>query len=394
MNRGMFVIGAAVFGAPALGQANCAGTSTGRVPLTDLGAGLYLGQYQGGLYPGGVNQPPPAHREAGEARAQALRPLNAAGLPSADGRIVLVSIGMSNTTQEFCSQNSYPPCAAWTFTGRALASAEVNHAAVRIINGARGGQSISTWDDPSDLNYDLVRDEKLAPAGLTEAQVQVLWIKNANPGPTVSLPNANADAFQQVVGLAKVVRSAKTRYPNLKLAFLSSRIYAGYASTNLNREPYAYEAGFAVKWLIEAQITQMGGGGVHPLAGNLDMSTVAPWIGWGAYLWADGTTPRSDGLTWVCADFENDGTHPAQSGESKVGQLLLNFMLQSPFSTPWFRRYCAADVNRDGEIDFSDVEAYVGLYVAGDVLADWNRDGEVDFSDLELFVAAYTTGHC
>ena len=30
---------------------NCAGTSTGLVPLTDLGPGLYLGQFEGGLYP-------------------------------------------------------------------------------------------------------------------------------------------------------------------------------------------------------------------------------------------------------------------------------------------------------------------------------------------------------
>ena len=47
---------------------------------------------------------------------------------------------------------------------------------------------------------------------------------------------------------------AKSRYPNLRLAYLSSRIYAGYAQTALNPEPYAYESGFSVKWLIERQL--------------------------------------------------------------------------------------------------------------------------------------------
>ena len=40
----------------------------------------------------------------------------------------------------------------------------------------------------------------------------------------------------------------------MKLAYLSSRTYGGYATTPLNPEPYAYESAFAVKWLIKQQI--------------------------------------------------------------------------------------------------------------------------------------------
>ena len=44
------------------------------------------------------------------------------------------------------------------------------------------------------------------------------------------------------------------QFPNLRIAYLSSRIYAGYARTHLNPEPYAYESAFVVRWLIQDQI--------------------------------------------------------------------------------------------------------------------------------------------
>src|SRR5262249_21295695 len=150
-------------------------------------------------------------------------------------------------------------------------AATVNHTTLKIVNGAMGNQTAPNWDEPTDANYDRVRDVMLAREGLTEAQVQVAWVKVANGGPTHALPDDNADAFLLVTQMGNIVRSLKTRYPNLKMVFLSSRIYAGYATTTLNPEPYAYESGFAVKWLIEAQIDQMAQGHVvNTLAGDLD----------------------------------------------------------------------------------------------------------------------------
>lgn len=322
--------------APA-GAADCTGTSTGLVPLPELGLGLYLDAFAGGLYPGGANHPPAAHHSAGVARAQALAPLAGDGLPDPEGKIVLVSIGMSNTTQEFCSQSGLPPCAPWTFMGRAAADARVDRTALVVVDGARGGQVAELWDSPDEPNYDRIRDTWLTPGGFTEAQVQAAWVKVANRAPTVGLPDSDADAYALLRSTGAIARALKARYPNLQLAFFSSRIYAGYASTDLNPEPFAYESGFAVKWLIEAQIEQALGNGVDPLAGDLDYGSVAPWIGWGPYVWGDGLTPRRDGLVWRCRDFEGDGTHPARPGEAKVGQSLLRFFLSSPYAAPWFR---------------------------------------------------------
>jgi hypothetical protein len=196
---------------------------------------------------------------------------------SPTGKIVLLSVGMSNTTDEFCSGGS-ATCDSFTFMGQAAANAGVNHTTLAIANGAAGDRAASTWDAPTLPNYDRVRDQVLAPAGLSEKQVQVVWVKEADPGPTVSLPSSSADAYALETYLGDIMRALKTRYPNVHLVFLSSRIYGGYATTTLNPEPYAYESGFAVKWLIQAQIDQMRNSGtvVDTHAGDLNDNTVGP----------------------------------------------------------------------------------------------------------------------
>ncbi len=59
-------------------------------------------------------------------------------------------------------------------------------------------------------------------------------------------------------------------------------------------------------------------------------------------MWADGVTPRSDGLTWVQSDFVSDGTHPAISGRTKVANMLMDFFQSSPYTTCWFTVACAS----------------------------------------------------
>lgn len=307
-----------------------------RVPLTDMTGEIYLG-FSGGLYPDG-NEMSSHHASSGSAFASMIRPLDPEGHPSTDGAIVLVSIGMSNTTQEFCSRSG-TSCTPWSFVGQALADPEVDHETLVLANGARGGQSAADWDSPAESNYDRVRDQVLHPSGLTEAQVQIGWVKVANPRPSISLPSADADAYQLVMQMGDIVRAMKIRYPNLRIVYLSSRIYAGYATTSLNPEPYAYESGFAVKWLIEAQIRQMQEDETEvfdSVAGDLDYHSIAPWLAWGPYLWASGAEPRSDGLIWLPEDFQADGTHPSRSGEEKVGSMLLTFLKEAPSSRLWF----------------------------------------------------------
>lgn len=165
----------------------------------------------------------------------------------------------------------------------------------------------------------LFEGMRLASAGVTGAQVTVAWIKLGTASPSGAFPQ---DAQSLADGIAATIRNAKARYPNLVIAYLSSRICAGYATTSLNPDPYAYQSGFSVKRVVLDQITGTGNLNFDPAAG----AVVAPWIAWGPYLWADGTTPRGDGVTWSCAGLQADGTHPSASGQAKVAQMLLDFV--------------------------------------------------------------------
>src|SRR5689334_9470265 len=359
------------------------------VPINDLGTGLYLNQYQGGLYPGGSNTMPAAHFADGLSFENQVKPLNTAGQPDPNGKFVTISIGMSNTSQEWCGNDNSLNYATYSLMGQAAAHPAVNHSTMVLFNGARGGQDASTWDQPSDANYARVAND-LTTNGLSELQVRAAWLKVANAGPTTSLPSANADANHLVQQMGDILRSMKQHYPNLEQVFISSRIYAGYATTTLNPEPYAYESGFAVKRLIEAQINQMSSGTIDPLAGNLSYGTggPAPWIAWGPYMWADGMNPRSDGLTWVPSDFAADGTHPSDpQGRQKAATFLMRSFINSPLSNQWFLAYKQGDADHNGVINFDDyvrVDHGFNQHLTGWANGDFNYDGKVDFDDYVI----------
>ncbi len=123
----------------------------------------------------------------------------------------------------------------------------------------------------------------------------------------------------------------KTKFPNAKICYIASRIYAGYATSTLNPEPYAYWQGWSMKWMIEDQINN------DPMLQYSGVKPNSPWLCWGTYNWANGTIPHSDGLTWICPDdFNSDGTHPSVAGRQKVATRLLNF-LDNDTTACWYR---------------------------------------------------------
>jgi Cu/Ag efflux protein CusF len=288
-------------------------------PLTEMGDSLYQGQ-SGGLYPGGKNTRPEAHEAAGLRLAKEVRPLDGDGKPAKDGKIVLLSVGMSNTSQ---------------ISGgfqQALRGAEGINPHLVFVNGAQGGMTAALIQSadrgPGKTYWDTVKS-RLKALGLTRAQVQVAWIKQADAGPREGFPDYPRKLQKEQ---ANIVLLLHERFPNLKLVYLSSRTYGGYATTQLNPEPYAYESGFAVKWLIEQQIKGDPDLNFDPKKGSVK----APWLSWGPYLWANGTTKRADGFSSEKEDFGPDGTHHAAAGARKMGEQLLKFFESDSTTKGWF----------------------------------------------------------
>jgi len=345
----------------------CDSTSKGFTPLTDLGTGTYLGE-QGGLYPGGSNVPPAAHLEDGLACAR--------GIEGGGGPIVVISIGMSNTTQEFSR-----------FVQLVAADSNWNPGAL-VVDCAQGGQTAPIAADPNSAYWTTVMS-RLQAAGADPAHVRVAWVKEAIAGPTLPFPQ---DAQQLQGYLRAIAQNLHDKFPNLTVAYFSSRIYAGYASTTLNPEPYAYQSGFAVKWLIEEQINGSAALNYDRRIGPIE----SPWLAWGPYLWADGLVPRSDGLTWQCSDFQTDGTHPSTTGRQKVAEMLLEFFHSEPTTVVWnhlipvdagsrarsralavwpnpMREYAAVRAPAGAAIAIHDIAGRLVRLLPASALTEWDR---------------------
>ena len=140
-------------------QAHPPSDSTGLEPLTDLAEATYK-RREGGLYPGGQNLPPPFHLEAGIQRAQGIVPVDQEGHPTPEGKVVLLSIGMSNTMMEFRA-----------FMALAREDGQLNPCLL-MVNGAQGGQSAEVTADSSARFWRVV-NRRLTKAGATANQVKV-----------------------------------------------------------------------------------------------------------------------------------------------------------------------------------------------------------------------------
>jgi hypothetical protein len=298
----------------------CRELLSGMTPLNDLGPGLYQG-YLGGLYPNGTDMPPVTTETYALNLAQQIVPLDASGNPdSKNGKIVMVSIGMSNTQMEFS-----------TFQDM-VGSDPTRNLQLVTVNGAQGGEDSDAWVDPAGRPWQQVSGQ-LTTQRVTAKQVEVAWVELAVKGPsTDGVFPASAQALQS--DLESVARDLTTNFPNIKIAYFSSITHTYTTSSKSEQpEPYAYEGGFATQWAIQDQINGVGNLNYDPSKG----AVVAPLMLWGPYLWAT-STARSDGFTWLTSDVTSDHVHPSASGRKKVAYQLDAFFKTDPTATPWFLR--------------------------------------------------------
>ncbi len=289
--------------------------STGNIALPDLGTGMYKGE-QGGLYPGGSNKIPASHLKAGVKIAKQIRPLDADGNPSPNGRIVVLAIGFSNPNMEFPA-----------FQKLAAEDSGLNPK-VMLVNGCVGGRSSEVIANP-DSDYWKEVKQLTAKAGTTFQQVQVIWFKLVVPNPTQAWPTETKLLATHYIA---ALQNFHKYFPNARLAFASCRTYGGYTEANGSPEPWAYQSGFAAKWALAAQIEGKPELNFDPKKGEVR----APWAEWGPYLWTDGEKGRKDGFVYLRSDVGADGLHPSASGQKKVATMLLAFFKSDPVTKGWF----------------------------------------------------------
>lgn len=298
-----------------------------------------IAKYKGrrtGLYHGS-NQVPAAHA----ALAPVLVPRDIFGNPDPNGVIIVVSLGMSNTR------------GAWNGLLNLTAQGLNPWIAGDVVQyqGAKGGQTSDNWIHPFALladqgtvsNYDRWEAE-LTAAGFSMAQVAAVWVKvvpkkvafpnHQNYLPPMPVPGdswtyLDCHNARLTEHLGLIARSVRVRCPNVAQLWVSSRTYAGHATTLQSPEPYAYESAFGVRDFVTSQVDQLQGLPLDPaqaLAGDLSLG-MAPWVAWGPYLWDQ---------TWPASFFLPDGTHPTGPTYKLVGGMLRDFFVADPITWEWY----------------------------------------------------------
>src|SRR5438552_3310056 len=219
------------------------------VPLNDLGSDPYAYGYYGGLWDvknTGDATIPADHAAAGLRLAAKVQPLDRGGNPDPNGKIGFLAVGYGNTRRTFEQ-----------FEAMSASDPRINHDSLVFLNAAFDHVDALQWEQPWNRIYGVVSNDVIMPAGLSEAQVQVVWLQQVDEHPFIPLPIQYADAYVLKGELANALRALKTWYPNLQIAYLSSPEYSGYDTTQILGEPYAYEDGFSARWVILGQIEYM-----------------------------------------------------------------------------------------------------------------------------------------
>lgn len=290
-----------------------------KIPLNDLGTGIYLG-YVGGLYPGGANSPSGQYAADLLEISSSIVPIDTFGNPSNNkGKIVFFSLGASTggkNMQALIAKTINNP-----LTNPKLVMADCNQ------GGATSSlTSIANPNDPYWLTVNKVLKRKKA----SYRQVQVIYLETDDGVTTKKFPDRSNLIKNKIEACA---RTMNQKFPNLKVLYLLGRTRTFNNKRNnatpWNTEPSPYYFGWACKWAIEDQIN--GASGTEYKGSN----KVAPIITWGFYQWADSLPRTTDGFYWRASETK-DGLHSNNAGEDTLAARFQNFLLTDPNAKKWY----------------------------------------------------------
>jgi len=206
-----------------------------------------------------------------------------------------------------------------------------------IVNGAIDGTDSPNYASFTDGSWQTILNFYLPYQNVTANQVVAVWLNDPHSQPKGTYP---LDMSEQETDVIAALQNMQIYFPNLKMAYIESMHYGGYATNNpeILPEPYAYETGFAMQSVIADQINGAADLNYNPNNGPV----MAPWLSWGTYDWAngmlaDGTAlAAATGLEWSCSDLGPDGVHASTVGKYKDAALLTTFMKSDETVEPWF----------------------------------------------------------
>lgn len=176
------------------------------------------------------------------------------------------------------------------------------HSSVTLVNGGISGKVSRFWSDPDDNCWTTLAD-RIAAAGLTTAQIQMVWVMMTNSYP------ATYGVMTQAQLLA-IFSNLKSKYAALQVGWMSSHPYTGYSTDDRVPEPTAYDDSLL-------------------MAGNVGHGSMPFWVDF-YDVWCDGTTANARtskvgtaessyaAFGWLCEDVSTDGVHPGSSGRTKI----------------------------------------------------------------------------
>lgn len=306
---------------------NCGALTPGLIPLTDLGPGFFEG-YQGGLFPGGANAENPAssHFKKGRSFAKNLQPLDSLGNINYDRGVILMG-GFGPSIPGHLMDELVPIVRDTTD------DIYKTNICFDAINMSAGGKGLDYAIGSDSTKYWNNMKNKITGKGYNILQMQVGWIYFNDKWDTAAEITFPDEPMQVADDLTTYLQLLKIYFPNIKIVFVSGRHYGGFCDTLMEQyaaisEPSSYYNNFAVKWLIERQITG------DPDLRYFGINTKVPFITWGNYFWTNGASPRiTDGRNYPCEKFSvTDGYHLTDSTNVEDANYMMNYFYTSEFS--------------------------------------------------------------
>ncbi len=112
----------------------------------------------------------------------------------------------------------------------------------------------------------------------------------------------------------------------------------------------------------------------------------------------DGQVGLSDCCLWADSPSDADGSGTTDQADLELLMALARAGGQTVTDTDvdgipdQCGNQCLADFNRDGFVDFFDLQTYLSAFASGDAKADINKDGILDFFDLLAFLNLFASG--